>query len=700
MPPAIRHRVGRYLPERSGFPTLLIMAQDNDLFELIIGRPRSGGGEVVASRASILRGVARAGGNPRRLQSAVPVAAKQAPRTGRFNARGRGAKIAASLPRHSGWSIQHGTGLRVRSRRVTVKARIVKLAGKGKAVSAHLSYLERDGVTREGEPGRLYSTFTDEADRQAFIERGAGDRHQFRFILSPEDGAAYQDLKPFTRDVMAQMEQDLGTTLDWVAVDHHDTGHPHVHVVLRGVTEDGKTLNIAGDYIAHGIRYRASEILTRDLGPQTEREVEQQLGREVEAERFTRLDRALIERADNGVADLRVEQASDAFGRAHHQLLIGRARQLERMGLAERTEPLCWSLSSEAETTLRAMGERGDIIKTLHRAMTQAQVERSPSLYAIHDRKADAAPIIGRVVARGMADEIGDRRYLVIDGIDGRSHYVDIGEAEGSFRKGSIVSLSNVSTDTRAVDHTVAEIAAANGGRYNVDIHLRHDRNAMQTFAERHVRRLEAIRRATGGVERERDGTWIIAPDHLEKVRAYEEQRAQHQPVIAETLSPMTLHRQIVADAPTWLDQQIAGEDRSGPSAYGFGREVRDALVLRRQWLLEQDLATVEGQAIVARAAMLATLRRRELNRVAGQLSGELGLPYAQAVPGERIEGKVVRPVELASGRYTLIEKSREFTLVPWRPVLERAIGKEVSGIMREGRDIAWTMGRSRGLGI
>ena len=105
---------------------------------------------------------------------------------------------------------------------------------------------EREGVTREGEPRRLYSIFADVADRDAFIERGLGDRHQFRFIRSPEDGAAYEDLKPFTRDVMARMEEDLGTTLDWVAVDHHDTGHSRVHVVVRGVAEDRKTLNIAG----------------------------------------------------------------------------------------------------------------------------------------------------------------------------------------------------------------------------------------------------------------------------------------------------------------------------------------------------------------------------------------------------------------------------------------------------------------------
>ncbi len=143
---------------------------------------------------------------------------------------------------------------------------MVKLAGKATAVARHVTYLERDGVTRDGGPTRFYSTFADEADAKAFVERGAKDRHQFRFIVSPEDGREFADLKSFTRDLMAKMEQALAINLDWVAVDHFYTGHPHSHVLVPGMTEDGKTLNIAGDYIAHGIRARASEIMTRELG--------------------------------------------------------------------------------------------------------------------------------------------------------------------------------------------------------------------------------------------------------------------------------------------------------------------------------------------------------------------------------------------------------------------------------------------------
>ena len=195
---------------------------------------------------------------------------------------------------------------------MAVKARIVKLNPQrggargrqfvsGKAVDAHLRYLERDGVTCDGEKGQVYSADHDAADGSAFLDRGREDRHQFRFIVSAEDGIELSDLRQTTRDLMAQMEADLGTKLDWLAVDHHNTGHPHTHILVRGITDDGKRLDIAGDYIAHGIRERASEIVTLELGRQTEQEVSRQLEREVDAERFTRLDRMLIAEQDAGI---------------------------------------------------------------------------------------------------------------------------------------------------------------------------------------------------------------------------------------------------------------------------------------------------------------------------------------------------------------------------------------------------------------
>src|SRR5690606_16339443 len=142
------------------------------------------------------------------------------------------------------------------SRRVIVKQRSVRMPWKDGRARAHLRYVQRDGTSRDGERGRLYSATEDRADGDAFLDRGKDDRHQFRFIVSPEDGAELSDLTVYTRDLMKQVEADLGTKLDWVAVNHYNTGHPHVHVIVRGKDELGENLVINGDYLANGIRER------------------------------------------------------------------------------------------------------------------------------------------------------------------------------------------------------------------------------------------------------------------------------------------------------------------------------------------------------------------------------------------------------------------------------------------------------------
>ncbi|UQS67226.1 DUF3363 domain-containing protein [Mesorhizobium opportunistum] len=250
-------------------------------------------------------------------------------------------------------------------------------------------------------------------------------------------------------------------------------------------------------------------------------------------------------------------------------------------------------------------------------------------------------------------------------------------------------------TEPRQVDRAIAGIAAAHDGRYSIDIHLKYDPSATERFAETHVRRLEAIRRATGGVERKPNGTWIIAPGHLERVGGYERQRARAEPVAVDKLSSMPLEQQVRFDGATWIDRELVAERPAAFRDSGFGREVQEAQARRRQWLMAQGLSHEEQDRIIYRANMLSMLRQRELNRVARQLSDELGLTYTEARSGDRIEGTLRRSIELASGKYAVVKKSREFTLVPWRPVLERHIGKEVSGIMRR-EGISWTIERQR----
>lgn len=580
-------------------------------------------------------------------------------------------------------------------RRVVVKARIVKLAGKGATGAvAHLRYLQRDGTTREGERGTLYGRESDAVDGKTFLERGSGDRHQFRFIVAPEDGAEYAELKPLVRRWMDRVEEDLGTKLDWVAVDHFNTGHPHAHVIVRGKDGKGKDLVIAREYLTQGLRARAAELVDLDLGPRSHQEIRRANEREMTQERFTGIDRRLA-----------CAVGEDGLVRPVHKdgveqaLRAGRLQTLGAMGLATEERRGAWRLDADLEQTLRRMGERGDIIRTMQRTMAERLPERSPADYAIHDPAKSATPIVGKVIARGLSDEHADRQYLIVDGSEGLTHYIDIGIDAPATPANAVVEITPARIAIRPVDHTIAAVAAAHDGAYTIDLHLRHDPTATEDFARTHERRLEAMRRATDSVERRPNGTWVIAPDHLARVEAWERDKLSKAPVVIETLSTEPLQQLARHDGPTWLDSELTTRSPT-PIGRGFGTEVRQALDLRRQWLVEQELATIEGDTIRLRANLLATLQQRELRRVAGQLSQELGLGFVETKAGQAIEGTYRRPIQVGTARYALIEKSRDFTLVPWRPVLERAIGKRVSGVMRDGGGISWTIGRSRGLGI
>ena len=657
---------------------------DDDRFLPKLGKPRARGGKAAKrflNRA--LNAAARAGPGFSVRHGRIV--------TGRMNGRfGRGAGAARSMQGRGG-------ALR-RVRRVVIKTRIVKLAGKGSgAARAHLKYIQRDGVTREGEPGRLYDAVGDEADGKAFNERGEGDRHQFRFIVSAEDSDQLQDLKAFTRDLMAQMEEDLGTRLDWVAVDHFNTGHPHTHIVLRGVDDQGKDLVIARDYIAHGMRQRASELVTLELGPRTDHEIQEKLRREVDQDRFTSLDRDIVRDADGGALDLR-QKPAHPYARFKHSPRMGRLRKLERMDLARETAPGVWAIAGDLEDRLRRIGERDDIIKTLHREMTRGGLDRSAADYTIFDPGgAGGEKLVGRIVAVGLSDELKDRHYVIVDGLDARTYYVDIGQRRDTddLPVGGIVQIAAQSGEPREADRTIDAIAKKNDSRYSIDAHLASEPGESEAYARAHVRRLELLRRARV-VERHADGSLEIPSDFLDRAAAFERAQQARTPVRMALLSSFPLERQVGADGATWLDHQLVGRDRTAVRSGGFGREVEKALDRRRDHLIEQGLAEKRGARIMFQRNLLETLRRREFVRVGARLADEMGIAFRETRDGQRVEGVYRRALNLASGRYALIEKSREFTLVPWRPVLERSRDKPVSGIVR-GQSISWTLGRDRG---
>ncbi|MBU2653516.1 relaxase/mobilization nuclease domain-containing protein [Acidomonas methanolica] len=338
-------------------------------------------------------------------------------------------------------SVQANRLITSRSRGAVVKARVVRNSGRSAPLATHLDYLRREGVTRDGEKARLFGPETDDADARGFAGRCEDDRHHFRFIVSPDDAAEMSDLKSFTRDLIGQMEKDLDTRLEWVGIAHWNTEHPHVHLIVRGVRDDGENLVIARDYIKEGMRDRARDLITQELGPRTDHEIRHAIERQVEAERWTNLDRQLARDCyRTRVIDMapHPDRQPDEF----HAAKIGRLRKLESLGLADQVGPGQWVLSEKAEATLRELGERGDIIKRIHRGLTERGIERGAASYVLVGESLDG-PIVGRLVDRGLDDELKGTAYAVVDGVDGRTHHIKFPDlnAAGDSAPGSIVEL-------------------------------------------------------------------------------------------------------------------------------------------------------------------------------------------------------------------------------------------------------------------
>ena len=383
-----------------------------------------------------------------RTQRHAALVFRQAGKTGAKAVLQRGHIAPGSLTRGMGTGVRAAAGLIAPgSRRVIVKARYTRiLNGDLGAAQAHMKYIVRDGVTREGAPGRLYDANGDDIDGGAFLARSADDPHQFRFIVSADEASQLANLKPFIRDLLTQMERDLDTKLDWVAVDHFNTGHPHTHVVIRGKDDQSKDLVMARDYIAHGVRARAQSLVTLELGPETQLERMQKLFNEVGQERLTRLDRALLGRSKDNIV---VVTAAEELDPTQHTLRVGRLKTLERLGLAAERQQGIWALDNQMEGKLRQLGQRADKFKMMQRALQEAGIERSAAAMALFERCPRKTPLVGKVVGVGLVDEISDHTWVVIDAMDGRAHYAELGRLKPADApvRGTIVALGGNSLD-------------------------------------------------------------------------------------------------------------------------------------------------------------------------------------------------------------------------------------------------------------
>ena len=512
------------------------------------------------------------------------------------------------------------------SRSVVIKTRVVRHAPGAAPLSAHLRYLQRDGVTQDGAPGRLFDAGDDRADPKAFGGRCDGDRHHFRFIVSPEDGFELQDLKGFTRDLMRAAEKDLGTGLDWVAVEHWNTPHPHVHILVRGVTDRGGDLVISRDYIAQGLRARASDLVTRELGPRTEHDVQRALSRDVSQDRWTRLDGHLVREWARNDGRLDVRPGADRAD-PWRSLKIARLEILHDLGVANPEGPGRWRLAPDAEATLKALGRQGDIIARLHQGLASAGLAPTPERLRVEATVTQ--PMTARVLAQGLDDELKGSGYLVLDGLDGRVHHHRVRDlTELDLRVGAVVELAPLKGGPPGQE----------GGGGRLALHVRAD---------------------------------------------------------------LSVEAQAVADGATWLDRRLLEGQRVGPNtpvpAPGFGEAVAAAVERRIDHLQTQGLARREDGRVRLAPHLLETLRNRDLAAAGRRLTAETGLTHRPVAEGETVSGAYRRRVTLASGRFAMIDDGLGFTLVPWRPALERQLNQSVSGVVGPGQSIDWSPGRARG---
>jgi hypothetical protein len=315
--------------------------------------------------------------------------------------------------------------------------------------------------------------------------------------------------------------------------------------------------------------------------------------------------------------------------------------------------------------------------------------------------------IVGRVLDKGLGgDEMGERVRLVIDGVDGRLHHIEMDAARAEeVGRGMIVVAGSAPPGPRAADRNIMDVAGQ-GGVYRPSEHLERARAAIdriggdpEAFVRSHVRRLEALRRA-GHAERIDADHWRVPADLPERGQTYDLARDRAN-IRISVLSPTGLGRQIGHDGATWLDRELASPSRTVLANTGFGREVTEAMERRRQSLVNMGHAVrLEDGRIRVSKDFIANLERTEVTRVGKTMAAERGLTFTAAKTGEYVSGTLVGSTQLASGRFAMIDDGIGFQLVPWQPVLEKRIGQHITGIMRSAGGIEWGFGRKRGLGI
>ncbi|WFC26922.1 DUF3363 domain-containing protein (plasmid) [Xanthomonas oryzae pv. oryzae] len=579
--------------------------------------------------------------------SRVKSAAKRAARTGR---------ISGATTHHAG----RGAGVRIntgsRQQRVTIKARVVAAprVGAKAAMQRHVDYAQRHGVDKDGGPARPF-TDTGELTREQtsqFVDRAEPDRHSFRFIVSPEDGASL-NLESYTRDLMQQMEQDLGTKLDWMAVAHHDTDNPHVHIIVRGVDDKGGDLVISRDYISNGMRERARELATRELGYRSDIDIYRSAAKEVTQERWTGLDASMLREQQSRESGLihAGKVHADPFRNAQRQLRLQRLAILREHGLATEQMPGRWKIHANAPEAMRAMAQERRLATELK---PHIDAERSRRGLLADKDSLKAAPVQGVILDRGLADKLSGTEYIIVGGFDGQVHYATLSmHSERHMpergRIGDTVELGTY-TPPAATSADKNVLRRLKSGVYLPDAHLaevkawdpkRLPANATpESYIDAHVNRMEALA-SRGHVTKLPDGTFRVPADLLARLDGDPAiARDKNSFVRLDVKAQGSLNRQSQVIGRTFLDDQLAAgrleQLKNTTIRTRTQMQLLDALEARADRLVELQLAQRTPAGVRLKAGFDDELRDMERamvhkHQVAGLLKPHLRAERSQS---------------------------------------------------------------------
>jgi len=509
------------------------------------------------------------------------------------------------------------------SQRVLVKARYVRHGSEKKGRSYlqnHCKYITRKGVDKTGEKSpEIYSKAgTLEASQQEkFVKDASRDRHHFRFIISPEN-AHKLDLTSYVKEVVEQMETDLGTKLEYVAVNHYNTDNPHAHVIISGKDSNGKDLVISKDYISNGVRNRACEIANSHLGLRSELEIKNGITKDIDRLAFTQLDRdlkkILTKSHDNCVDLTTMPKRDNSMMQLKRQALERRLEFLETLHLAKEIAPGVWKIKEDYERNLRDLGMRNDIVKTMNKYLSHGN-NQEKAVFNISG--SDQKPITGMVVDKGVSDELHDSLYMVISATDNRLYYVQLPkdyQLDSEVRHGAIVTVSNEKQHHNLLvsDKKILDIAAKNNGTYNLDNHRKQINQyklpqnvTIETYLENFTKRLKTLERLHV-VERAEDTSWTIPNDFEKRLLNSSKKvfKIEHE---AEGLT-----HQIHSETPTWIDKELVAGRLPNKEIRGseFSQELNKAKEKRLDILQDKGIAVRTPEGVTWQPEFVEKLRQ------------------------------------------------------------------------------------------